>query len=148
MSVCDRTEFAKGIENSIQAGNSIMLEVGPGHALSTFVQQTKTDNKVTSINLIPFAKNLNLSQVIDSYQDLKAKLWCYGYPVKLQQVKQARIASLPGYCFNSSSQWLYYKRKNNLLLQLLDKKDWLYTCVWQQSGRLHENESLERKRVY
>ena len=134
-------EFAKGIESSTQS-DSIMLEVGPGHALSTFVQQSKTDNKVNSINLIPSVKNLSTSQVIEHRNDLIARMWCYGYPVKLEQIKQASVALLPSYHFNYDSHWLSYDKKKDLSLHLLDEKDWLHTCVWQQSGKLVEIENL------
>ena len=115
--------------------------------MSTFVQQIKTDNKVTSINLIPSAKNLGLSQVIDSYQDLKAKLWCYGYPIKLQQVKQDRIASLPDYCFNYSSCWLNKSRYQPLNLNQIENI--YYVRQWQSVSEVDRGleESFLNKQI-
>ena len=139
-------EFAKGIESSTQS-DSIMLEVGPGHALSTFVQQSKTDNKVNSINLISSVKNLSTSQVIEHRNDLIARMWCYGYPVKLKQIKQARIASLPSYSFNYSSHWLSKGKYQQLDLNPIENI--YYVRQWQSISEvgIYQDEVFLNKQV-
>ena len=138
-------KFSQGIESILhQEPNALFIELGPGKALSNFVSQHKNryQQSPKTIDVIPSAKVAAKGQYTPSTQTgLLGRLWCLGYPVKFNTIKNAVIAALPPYQFDYQSYWVNQSKPHNRetqALELLPQAYWLNKIIWKHSGKLNE----------
>ncbi|GAB5404016.1 MAG: hypothetical protein Aurels2KO_22470 [Aureliella sp.] len=104
----ETVRFSDAAARALGAGNSVMLEVGPGQTLSTLVKQCQAGpDKHKAMSLLPHAK-----QSCDAYAHLLGalgKLWQSGVDFDrsgLVLCKDPRRVHLPGYPFQHEHHWL------------------------------------------
>ncbi len=102
--------FADGITKLTSTNDSIMIEVGPGNALSTLTLQA------TRGHSIPVVTSLQDSTRADNDRDVLlnalGKIWKYGYQPNWASVHKnpSKRISLPTYPFERSRHWMTPKQ--------------------------------------
>jgi tyrocidine synthetase-3 len=140
--------FSEGLEKLFKKEGAILIEVGPGNALSKFANRhsKKTDNHII-MNLVRHPRE----NVPDVYYLLNkfGRLWIYGQQINWTSFyyneKRHRI-SLPPYPFDSEYYWVEkvdYRNFNNNTNAGKKKEiaDWFYIPSWKRkrSDILPEN---------
>lgn len=136
-------KFADGIKELLKKQDSILIEVGPGRALSTFAkQQLKKESGQVVLNLIRHPQE----NVSDIYYILEriGQLWLYGiepdWTEFYSREKRTRV-SLPTYAFDRQRYWLEGDPlkmgikgtpEKQLLQKNPDINEWFYMPSWQR----------------
>ncbi len=96
--------FAAGLETILNEPDTILMEVGPGHALSTFARQQRAK---TVINATPHAADRQNDRAF--LLDAVAQLWLAGFQIDWNlfyaNEKRRRIP-LPTYSFDKKRYWI------------------------------------------
>jgi len=98
--------FHKAIKQSVQ-DSDIMLEVGPGAALCSFVQSAISNENALAISSMANAKYADKEQSI--FLNSLAQLWCVGIEVEFQKIRigtEGKAFGLPTYEFEKQEYWL------------------------------------------
>lgn len=99
--------FADALESVADTSSGMLLEVGPGNALSTFVTQTlKRDQYAGTTTSMPGADaQFDPSQKI---AEAIGELWCAGVPIDWRKVTNAghQKVALPGPVFMRKRHWV------------------------------------------
>ncbi|MEH1894398.1 MAG: SDR family oxidoreductase [Nostoc sp.] len=131
-------QFAAGISALQQEANSIMLEVGPGSSLCTFVKKHSDSPALCSLRH-PQEKQSDTAFLLNTL----GKLWLYGVQVNWSGFyahEHRHRLPLPTYPFERQSYWIedYKQRQDNSAKPVSfgkkpDIADWFYLPLWKQS---------------
>jgi len=143
--------FSEGIETLLEKQDVILIEVGPGNALSTFVRQHK--NKEKSHIVIDTVRKPKDQMTDDCFLLSKiGQLWLYGVKIdwfKLYSDQKRYRISLPTYSFEKQQ----YNIDANVFLTVKDTipqkafgknkniEEWFYIPSWKRSTFPVTNES-------
>lgn len=72
--------FQKAIEELVDLGGHIFLEIGPGKTLTNFINQKSRHNQTIAFNTLPIEKNCNKSLYVDLLSSL-GELWLNGIKI-------------------------------------------------------------------
>ncbi|MBD2567370.1 type I polyketide synthase [Anabaena lutea] len=130
--------FADGISVLLQEANRILLEVGAGRTLSTFVKQQAGITQQPILPSLPHPKE-EPADVLFLLNTL-GRLWSLGVSVNWSNFyaseRRYRIP-LPTYPFERQSYWIEPQRKSSHSPTTNQKKpnigDWFYIPVWKQA---------------
>ncbi|MCA0354199.1 MAG: SDR family oxidoreductase [Chloroflexi bacterium] len=147
--MCQTVQFAASVAVLAQDANRVMVEIGPGQALGSFVKQSPAwgrDRLDLVLSTLP-SQHEGLS---DSTALLTAlgRLWLIDVPIDWQAFavgEQRRRVPLPTYPFERQRYWLEPSRKVGGLAEQSDKLDlmglprdpaneWFYLPAWKQSA--------------
>jgi acyl transferase domain-containing protein len=108
-------QFSKGIENLCMGKNPVLLEVGPGQALSILCQQQAEHVKKCSVVSSVRHPQQDIDDVTCFYRAYGA-LWANGASVDLSTFydEERRKVSLPSYPFERKSFWISSSLTGNL----------------------------------
>ncbi|MEH1787876.1 MAG: SDR family oxidoreductase [Nostoc sp.] len=131
-------QFAVGISALQQEANCIMLEVGPGSSLCTFVKKHSDSLALCSLRH-PQEKQSDIGFLLNTL----GKLWLYGVQVNWSGFyahEHRHRLPLPTYPFERQSYWVedYKHRQDNSAKPVSfgkkpDIADWFYLPLWKQS---------------
>ncbi|WP_445629022.1 SDR family NAD(P)-dependent oxidoreductase [Nostoc sp. DSM 114167] len=146
-------QFAAGISALQQEANCIMLEVGPGSSLCTFVKKHSDSLALCSLRH-PQEKQSDIGFLLNTL----GKLWLYGVQVNWSGFyahEHRHRLPLPTYPFERQSYWIEdykYRQHNSAKPVSFGKKpdiaDWFYLPLWKQSipaVLLKQKESIAQK---
>jgi acyl transferase domain-containing protein/acyl carrier protein len=139
----DVVQFSRGIGELMQAElEGILLEVGPGHALSTLAKQQleSASNRIVIASLRhPHARESDASFILETL----GKLWLAGVKVDYQAFyadERRRRISLPTYPFERRRYWidppdssLQDESASIALSRKPEIDDWFYVPSWKRS---------------
>ncbi|PMB21448.1 type I polyketide synthase [Fischerella thermalis] len=130
--------FADGISVLLQEPNRILLEVGAGRTLSTFVKQQAgvTQQAILSSLRHPKEEQADVAFLLNTL----GRLWFFGVSVDWSSFytseQRVRIP-LPTYPFERQRYWIEPQKKSSDSLAINKKKpdvaDWFYLPVWKQA---------------
>ncbi len=112
--------FSNGILELQKKNNLVMIELGPGRALSTMASQHRSENvKQTVITTLvqPNEKNDDVSNFLTAI----GKLWLTGFKIdwsSFYRNKKRRRLHLPGYQFDRKSYWIEPPKNGNAKTQI------------------------------
>ncbi|MEH1989363.1 type I polyketide synthase [Nostoc sp.] len=131
-------QFAAGISALQQEANCIMLEVGPGSSLCTFVKKHSDTPALCSLRH-PQEKQSDIAFLLNTL----GKLWLYGVQPNWSEFyahEHRHRLPLPTYPFERQSYWIedYKQRQDNSAKPVSfgkkpDIADWFYLPLWKQS---------------
>jgi phthiocerol/phenolphthiocerol synthesis type-I polyketide synthase E len=128
-------------EGKTQAGKSpILLEVGPGNALSTFVRSTAKEigTKLECLSSLPAADGPRIGS--EEMLASLGSLWAAGVAVDWQAFHRSapiRRVSLPTYPFERQSYWIgAHPDAVTPTVELRDTSKWMYKSVWAPASPL------------
>lgn len=146
--LCQPVEFSSGIEKLLQNSEQILLEVGPGQSLGSFVRQHPECTLAQASQIFP-----TLRYVYDEQSDgaflLKTvgRLWVAGVKIDWAEFyhhEDRHRLPLPTYPFEWQRYWLEANKAVILPTTTVDtanKKtdigDWFYQPVWKQTPAWH-----------
>lgn len=132
-------KFDKGIEYILNKGNSLLLEIGPGNTLATFVRSNKAKSKLHHV--VSLVRNLNVKE--DDFLFLlngAGKIWSYGLNLNwdsFQEEGTGRKISMPAYSFDSIKYPVLNGQVNNSnqfsTARSLDVNSWFYRGFWKNT---------------
>ncbi|MFE7898204.1 type I polyketide synthase [Streptomyces sp. NPDC057424] len=100
--------FADGVRTLWEHGEPLMVEVGPGDALSKLTRACLPEAAPTTVTTMRHAKGTRSD--VQVFTEALARLWTAGVPVDLAPLDGAREhgpgASLPGYAFDRRRHWI------------------------------------------
>jgi acyl transferase domain-containing protein/acyl carrier protein len=141
--------FSDGIKTALaQNKDSVFIEIGAGHSLSSLLKQQLTDKiKPATINLIPSVKDSQNSELY--FIENLGKLWAYGLKIDWKNYykseKRKRI-SLPTYSFEplkyptEVDAYSLLHGLNGSIGKREDKiNNWFYRTFWKPSIWLPSN---------
>ncbi|MFP2994596.1 amino acid adenylation domain-containing protein [Spongiivirga sp. MCCC 1A20706] len=103
----DTVQFSDALDTMIALGNPILLEVGPGKALTTLAYQKKESKKLTAIPSLPIPKrNENAYHTV---LHATGELWLNGIEPNWKdcyEIDKMRKVSLPSYAFDKKPCWV------------------------------------------
>jgi acyl transferase domain-containing protein/thioesterase domain-containing protein/acyl carrier protein len=132
--------FADGLGSLLVDEACVLVEVGPGRALSSLTKQHALRKATQPV--IPSMRNHDEPQVNDQAQALTAlgRLWAAGVQVpwaKLQGDEKRLRVQLPGYAFDHQRYWVEPGQgtraqapHERALFKRKDVADWLYEPRW------------------
>jgi acyl transferase domain-containing protein len=153
--------FSEGVAKLLQDPTQILLEVGPGNALSTFAKQQEGDNSriLTSLRH-PQQSQSDVGFLLGTL----GQLWLLGVSVDWESFSQIDTPSripLPTYPFDRQRYWLdpapNRQISENVSVNVVSSlplegeanpksSDWLYTPVWQEAIAWHSPSELPKWR--
>ena len=152
--------FAEGIEKILSVDNMVLLELGPGRILSTFVLQheSKTKNH-TVINAVKSAKETYNDQ--EHFNNKLANLWLQGVNIEWSawyQNENPKRIPLPTYSFDRKEYWIEgdpwktASRKEEVnFAKKLNKNnnisEWFYVPFWYRDNLIKTSNSFKDKTV-
>jgi amino acid adenylation domain-containing protein len=127
----ETVRFGDGVKTILEEPQRVLLEVGPGRALSTLVRSQS--RQAVAIPSLPHPRD----QQPDLESLLKAlgRLWIAGVEIDwhgFHRHEQRRRVSLPGYPFEGQRHWI----KSEATTERSDKSepsDWFYVPAWRRS---------------
>lgn len=156
--MCETVRFADGIQNILQSPDWVVLEVGPGQALSSFVKQHPDCDKTRMPlvqSLFPAAYDVQPLQI--AILNAVGRLWQAGVDINwlgLHGDQPRQRVSLPTYPFERIRYWvtprkparsvaLNHPTSISQLPRQQDIADWFFLPSWKQ-GVLLIPRSVER----
>lgn len=150
--------FSEGVA-ALQQSGQILLEVGPGNALSTFAKQQEGDSSTILTSLRhPQQSQSDIAFILHTL----GQLWLLGAAVDWESFSQLNTPSripLPTYPFDRQRYWLDAVSSQVLSPKLPAKgeaktrgekrtniDDWLYVPVWQEAIAWHSPGELPKWR--
>ncbi|MGB7395069.1 MAG: acyltransferase domain-containing protein, partial [Pricia sp.] len=103
----DAIRFSDAMDTILKLEDSVLLEVGPGHTLTTLTRQKKASRSTTVLSSLPGPKNGN-----DTYPSLLTalgKLWLAGVEpdwTAFYSEQSRRQIVLPSYAFDRKPCWI------------------------------------------
>jgi acyl transferase domain-containing protein len=137
----EKVQFAKGVRELAASSDSVLLEVGPGHALTTFARECQSSgSRVTVFPSLPHAKDPQ--SAAGMVLNTLGALWLRGVDVDWQGVHEGdslhRI-SLPTYPFERSRYFVELAMPGisapppPQASDRLDFEDWFYVPSWKRT---------------
>ena len=140
----ETVRFADGIQVLWQQPKRILLEVGPGQALSSLALQHPANKQVADGVVLPSVRHVH-----DQQSDMAfllrtlGQLWLAGVQVDWSNFyanEQRRRLPLPTYPFEHQRYWIETRKQTQAIpihtvsgRDKLDIADWFYVPVWKQS---------------
>lgn len=132
--------FAEGVRTILKNPECVLLEVGPGRALSTLVRsQFKQAIAIPSLRH-PRDQQSDLESLLTAL----GRLWLAGVEIDWQNFHapgQPRRVSLPGYPFEGQRHWIKREAKSEGRDQS-DPSEWFYVPAWRRSVLPSANEKI------
>lgn len=149
--MCEPVRFSQGVEALLEAGEYIVVEVGPGQALSSFVRQhprCSREQMALVVASLPTAYERQEEQ--EYVVRLVGKLWLCGARIDWTGYtagEQRQRVLLPTYPFERQRYWLESRKQSGLLPsveshaetelpKIADLTDWFYGQTWKQTLRV------------
>ncbi len=142
--------FSDGVETLLKEPQRVLLEVGPGHTLSTLVRQHPVKNKehvVLSSSRHPKEQTSDVTFILSSL----GQLWLAGVQVDWSGFYEGETRQrlpLPSYPFERKRYWFeageqFYSMASyqRALSKKLDLADWLYLPSWQRSALVKQRQA-------
>jgi len=146
--LCQAVRFADGVQQLWQKNNPILLEIGPGQALSSFALQClESDDRAKSVMLPSLRHSYEQQSDVAFLMNTLGRLWLAGVKVDwsgfyVPAFCRNRIP-LPTYPFERQRYWVDANPEANLAMpspQPLQKKpdiaDWFYIPCWKRSPHI------------
>nr|WP_223280141.1 type I polyketide synthase [Nostoc sp. PA-18-2419] len=141
--LCQAVRFASGVQQLSQKDNPILLEVGPGQALSSFALQClENEDRTTSVILPSLRHSYEQQSDVAFLINTLGRLWLAGVKVDWSgfyvQEQRGRIP-LPTYPFERQRYWIDANPEVNLATPLQKKTniaDWFYIPSWKRSPQI------------
>ncbi|MBA3804854.1 MAG: acyltransferase domain-containing protein, partial [Acidobacteria bacterium] len=142
--MCQPVRFADGVGELLKEERAVLLEVGPGMSLGSFVRQQTTGGEAVERIVISTLRNLYERQPDFAFMlNALGKLWLAGAQVDWGQLyageRRLRVP-LPTYPFERQRFWLEPKPQRDesrapqgLLSKQADVSDWLYVPIWKET---------------
>jgi polyketide synthase PksJ len=130
--------FADSLEQLINGGFNVFIEIGPGNTLTTFVKEVAKNNpKTFMLN----TNNRHSAAQSNSVQFLQviAELWLHGLKVDWNYVNKENSLSripIPTYPFNKQRFWISPSSPEENLLHYEKQPyaHWFYEMSWQRTS--------------
>ncbi|MDZ7967876.1 MAG: SDR family NAD(P)-dependent oxidoreductase [Nostoc sp. DedSLP03] len=146
--LCQAVRFASGVQELWKKDHPILLEVGPGQALSSFALQClESDDRAKSVMLPSLRHFYEQQSDVAFLMNTLGRLWLAGVKVDwsgfyVPAFYRNRIP-LPTYPFERQRYWVDANPEANLAMpspQPLQKKpdiaDWFYIPCWKRSAHI------------
>jgi len=123
--------FNDGIKTILEEPERVLLEVGPGRALTTLVRSQS--RQAVAISSLPHPRDKQPD--LESLLKALGRLWVAGTEINwdgFHRHEQCRRVSLPGYPFEGQRHWI----KGDAKIERSDKSDpssWFYVPAWRRS---------------
>ncbi len=142
--LCQTVRFAQGLDEILQRDNAVLLEVGPGQSLGSFVRQ-HPDREASGERVVLATVSHGLLRQLDDSAFLLTtvgKLWLAGVEVdwvKFYGGERRRRLALPTYAFDNVSYWVPPAATAAVTPSTgAGKKsqiaDWFYLPAWQAAS--------------
>ncbi|WP_414582650.1 SDR family NAD(P)-dependent oxidoreductase [Scytonema sp. PCC 10023] len=151
--LCQTVRFASGVQQLWKKDNPILLEVGPGQALSSFAQQCIESDDTKTVMLSSLRHSYEQQSDVAFLLNTLGRLWLAGVKVDwLSFYANERLhrIPLPTYPFERQRYWIEANPEAALATpsqQTLHKKsniaDWFYIPSWKRSS--HVTSKSEQK---
>jgi acyl transferase domain-containing protein/acyl carrier protein len=141
--LCETVRFAAGLERLLQGTGSVLLEVGPGQALSSHGWQ-QAGLQAEQLVLSTLGHRQERQAEVAMMQRTLGRLWLSGVEVEwpgYYGAEQRRRVELPGYPFERQRCWIEPpaagggKGATELERERTEMADWFYRPVWKQAER-------------
>lgn len=102
--------FLGAIANLTATENTLLLEVGPGAALSAFAKQSGSATGLAGL------KSPKTEEELHNFLNMVGQLWLHGKNIKwdnLYQTPPQRVLSLPNYAYQKKRYWLTPKTQTH-----------------------------------
>lgn len=139
--LCQTVRFAAGLEQLLRDQNQLLLEVGPGSALGSFVKQHpafSNDQQLLVLSTLPYLYDNQPADV--AMLNTLGKLWLAGAPIDWAGFYQAETRHripLPTYPFARERYWLEAQPTRRSAPLLTGKRssvaEWFYMPTWKSS---------------
>lgn len=127
--------FGEGVRELLRDGARVLLEVGPGHTLSSLVK-LQTGRAALSSLRHPYEQLSDQAFILGNL----GRLWSTGVPVDWRAYyahEERRRVSLPAYPFERQRYWIAPREEQTTPARSLAKKrdiaDWFYLPVWKET---------------
>jgi amino acid adenylation domain-containing protein len=149
--------FAEGIKKLLQEPNTIFIEVGPGHDISSLLQRHVPDNSGHQVlNLLPSEgrENSEMEYLLNKI----GELWLYGKDIDWQeyhQGKQPQRIPLPVYPFERQRYWIDQDLSQVSLTPATQKPQeskkenmdqWFYQPFWKENPLIEEKGEIQTEK--
>ncbi|MEH2042433.1 SDR family NAD(P)-dependent oxidoreductase [Nostoc sp.] len=145
--LCQAVRFASGVQELWKKDHPILLEVGPGQALSSFALQClESDDRAKSVMLPSLRHSYEQQSDVAFSMNTLGRLWLAGVKVDWSGFyadEQRDRLPLPTYPFERQRYWIDANPEANLAMrspQALQKKpniaDWFYIPSWKRSPHI------------
>ena len=133
--------FADGIEELLESGDQVFLEVGPGQTLSSVVKrQLRTGAAQATLSSLPHrdARHSELAHILGSL----GQLWLAGAQIDwagFNLGRRARRVPLPTYPFEHQAYWLAPTGRSSTESAVAEQKkstevaDWFFVPSWKRT---------------
>ncbi|HEX8275798.1 MAG TPA: beta-ketoacyl synthase N-terminal-like domain-containing protein [Longimicrobiaceae bacterium] len=136
--------FAEGIEALAGDGRRVLLEVGPGQTLGTFVRQLPRGDEAEPVVVASLRHGYERHSDVAFLLGAAGRLWLAGVPVDWRAVhehERLRRVPLPTYPFERKRFWIEPRagglpgaaRGGDPLAKKPDPADWLYLPSWKRA---------------
>jgi amino acid adenylation domain-containing protein len=123
--------FGAGVETLLKEPGRVLLEVGPGRALSTLAR--RQDRQAAAISSLPHARDKQSD--VESLLGALGRLWIAEVEIDWQGFyahEQRRRVSLPNYPFEGQRHWIKSDAKTNRV-DKSDPSEWFYVPAWRRT---------------
>lgn len=129
--------FSDGIRTLLRDGPALLLEVGPGTALSSVARlQTEPDRGQYALPCLPHARETRPADA--ALMETVGRLWTHGVDIDWKAMRgdtASRRIPLPTYAFDRKRYWLDPDESAGPAHRIERKEleDWFWVPVWRQS---------------
>lgn len=147
--LCQTVHFEAGIEKLLSDDLCILLEIGPGQSLGSFVKQNKNCQRDQWRLILPTLPHGQQAQSAAAtlWQTL-GHLWLNGQTISWERFYEdeyRRRIPLPTYPFEKQSYWIDPPKgyqldqgQEKLHSKKSDPREWFYTPVWEEQEHIGE----------
>ncbi|MGB8346062.1 MAG: SDR family NAD(P)-dependent oxidoreductase, partial [Ktedonobacteraceae bacterium] len=157
--MCQAARFADGVGELLREPERLLIEVGPGQSLSTFIRQhpaCESERAADVFTTLPSRDDEQQSELA-SLLAMAGKLWLAGLPLDwtgFYAGERRQRISLPTYPFERQRYWLPSVTRlleppaSALIARKPDVADWFYQPVWEQVSLATAQPSLLLNRPF
>ncbi|MEO7021658.1 MAG: SDR family oxidoreductase [Ktedonobacteraceae bacterium] len=153
--LCEPVRFSQGVETLLEAGEYVIVEVGPGQALSSFVRQHPRCSREQMALVIASSPMVHERQGEQEYLvQMMGKLWLCGARIDWAGYaagEQRQRVLLPTYPFERQRYWLESRKQSNFIPNVehhadpevprsADLTNWFYGLTWKQALQVKRHE--------
>jgi len=127
----ETVRFSDGLR-LLENPNRVLLEVGPGNALSTLARQQS--RQAVTVSCLPHPREKRSS--LESLLSAAGRLWAEGIEIDWERFysrERRQRVSLPAYPFEGQRYSIKADRKATVEEKRSSLDDWFYAPVWQRS---------------
>ena len=127
----ETVRFGDGVKTILREPDSLLLEVGPGRALSTLARSQF--KQTVAISSLPHPRDRQTD--LETLLNAVGRLWMAGTEIDwhgFHAHEQRRRVSLPGYPFEGQRHWIKGEAKAERSVES-DPSEWLYVPAWRRS---------------